>query len=128
MAALGANSAGITRDGNGQRVLDQKPDGDVQPTVRWDDATMRSTFANVVNATSTREEISLFFGTNQTWKMDEQRVLTVLLSNHIVLSPLAARRLWRILGAMLQHHEARFGALRLAAGEGASARSENGAG
>jgi hypothetical protein len=123
MSALGENGAGSGADGSKQPVLDQKADGNGQPTVRWDDANMRSTFANVVNATSTREEISLFFGTNQTWKMDELRELSVLLSNRIVLSPLAARRLWRILGAMLEQHEARFGTLRPAAGEGAPRRS-----
>ncbi len=36
------------------------------PRVKWDDSNMRSSYANVVNATSSREEVTLFFGTNQT--------------------------------------------------------------
>ena len=36
--------------------------------LNWDDSKMQTTYANVVNASSTREEVSIFFGTNQTWK------------------------------------------------------------
>ncbi len=35
--------------------------------LRWDDTRMATSFANVVNIQSTREQVDLFFGTNQTW-------------------------------------------------------------
>lgn len=83
------------------------------PKVEWDDTRMRSTYANVVNAASTREEVSVFFGTNQTWNLDEKREVTVQLSDRIILSPFAAKRLWVLLGAVLKQHEQRFGTLAI---------------
>ena len=76
------------------------------PSVAWDDSNMRSTFANVVNGASTREEVTLFFGTNQTWNLTD---LKVRLSDRIILAPRAAKRLWVLLGGILQNHERRFG-------------------
>jgi hypothetical protein len=83
----------------------------VVPTVNWDDSNMRSTYANVVNAASTREEVTLFFGTNQTWNPTEKREFNVKLSDRIVLSPFAAKRLWILLSAILKEYETRFGPL-----------------
>jgi len=90
------------------------------PTVDWDDSNMKSSYANVVNASSTREEVNLFFGTNQTWKTDEKREFHVRLSDRIVLSPYAAKRLWILLGAILKEYEKRFGSLGLDLPGGAS--------
>lgn len=81
------------------------------PTVDWDDSEMQSSYANVVNASSTREEVNLFFGTNQTWKAGESKEFHVRLANRIVLSPFAAKRLWILLGAILGEYEKRFGSL-----------------
>ncbi|MDD5049800.1 MAG: DUF3467 domain-containing protein, partial [Methanoregulaceae archaeon] len=36
-------------------------------TIKWDDSKMTSSYANVCNVSSTREEVTLLFGTNQTW-------------------------------------------------------------
>lgn len=83
------------------------------PKVEWDDSKMRTSYANVVNAASTREEVSLFFGTNQTWNVDERREVTVQLSERIILSPFAAKRLWVLLGTVLKQYENRFGTLNL---------------
>jgi len=81
------------------------------PTVDWDDSQMSSTYANVVNASSTREEVTVFFGTNETWNPTAERKFHVSLTNRIVLSPFAAKRLWVLLGAILGEYESRFGAL-----------------
>jgi len=35
------------------------------PTIRWDDSNLKSSYANVCNVASTREEVVLMFGTNQ---------------------------------------------------------------
>lgn len=88
----------------------------VAPTVDWDDSQMRSSYANVVNASSTREEVTLFFGTNKTWKPSESREFHVQLSERIVLNPYAAKRLWVLLGAILTEYEKRFGKLQIDVG------------
>ena len=85
----------------------------VVPKVRWDDSNMRTTFANVVNGSSTREEVTIFFGTNQTWNLGEETELKVNLSDRIILTPFAAKRLSVLLGAILKAYEARFGSLDL---------------
>ena len=54
---------------------------------------LRQSYANVVNAASTREEVALFFGTNQTWNLAKEREVTVQLTNRIILNPYAAKRL-----------------------------------
>ena len=96
------------------------------PAVDWDDSQMQSSYANVVNASSTREEVNLFFGTNQTWKTDEKREFHVRLNDRIVLSPFAAKRLWILLGAILKEYESRFGSLGMdMAGSAAASPSKS---
>lgn len=86
------------------------------PIVDWDDSEMNSTHANVVNASSTREEVNIFFGTNETWKANESHEFHVKLNNRIVLSPYCAKRLWVLLGGVLKQYENRFGQLDIAGG------------
>jgi hypothetical protein len=84
--------------------------------VRWDGSKMRSTYANVCNVSSTREEVTLLFGTNQTWHA-AQKELTVELSDRIILNPYAAKRLSKLLNAIMQEYESRFGELQIETGE-----------
>lgn len=81
------------------------------PKVKWDDSNMKTAYANVVNAASTREEVTLFFGTNQTWNVADAKELVIQLSDRIVLSPFAAKRLWILLGSVLTDYEKRHGKL-----------------
>ena len=74
---------------------------------------MRTTYANVVNASSTREEVTIFFGTNLTWNPGEGREFNVKLADRIVLNPYAAKRLWILVGAILKEYESRFGPLNI---------------
>lgn len=83
------------------------------PVVNWDDSQMRTSYANVVNASSTREEVALFFGTNLTWNPNERREFNVRLNDRVVLSPYAAKRLWILLGAILKEYESRVGPLNI---------------
>jgi hypothetical protein len=83
------------------------------PTVNWDDSEMQTSYANVVNASSTREEVTLFFGTNLTWNPTESREFNIKLNDRIVLNPHAAKRLWMLLGAILKEYESRFGPLNI---------------
>ena len=82
--------------------------------IRWDDSNMRSTYANVCNVASTREEVTLLFGTNQTWHTG-QKELTVDLSDRLILNPYAAKRLSLLLNNVISEYESRFGEIGLEA-------------
>ncbi len=83
------------------------------PVINWDDSEMRSVYANVVNAASTREEVTVFFGSNQTWNPGAGKEFDVKLLERIILSPYAAKRLFVLLGAVLSRYEQRFGEIKL---------------
>ena len=80
------------------------------PKIRWDDSNMTSSYANVCNVTSTREEVVLFFGMNQNWHAAQDEV-TIKLTDRVIMNPHAARRLMALLGNVLREYENRFGAL-----------------
>jgi hypothetical protein len=82
------------------------------PKINWDDSQMKTSYANVCNVASTREEVVVLFGTNQAWKGIEEEV-TVQLSDRIILSPFAAKRLALLLGSVIQQYEGRFGSLEI---------------
>lgn len=82
--------------------------------VEWIDRNMATQFANVVNVQGTREQIDLFFGTNRTWNVQEGAGVAVELSNRIILTPFAAKRLWTVLGGVLREYETRHGDLDVA--------------
>ena len=84
------------------------------PKVKWDDSNMKSSYANVCNVTSTREEVVLLFGMHQAWQSGQKEV-TVQLTDRIVLNPFAAKRLAGLLGKLLKEYESRFGTLNLEA-------------
>lgn len=83
----------------------------LQTRVVWDDSKMSTAYANVVNVLNTREEMMLLFGTNQTWNAIETKELTVQLSNRIVLTPYAAKRLLVLLSNRVKDYESRYGTL-----------------
>jgi hypothetical protein len=91
-----------------------------QLQVRWDDTNMATSYANVVNAASTREEVTLFFGTNQTWNVAGTGEVKVQLTNRIVVNPYAAKRLRMLLDGVLTEYEKRFGSLDVDPGNGAA--------
>ena len=95
------------------QVIQTEPGRPKAPTVNWDDSEMRTSYSNVVNASSTREEVTLFFGTNLTWNPTEKREYKVRLSDRIVLNPFAAKRLWMLVGAILKEYESRFGKINI---------------
>jgi hypothetical protein len=81
-----------------------------QPKVRFDSANIKSTYCNVCNATSTREEVVINFGVNKTWDMGVQE-MEVQLEHNIILSPYAAKRLQDLLVRLITEHEQRYGKL-----------------
>src|SRR3954470_893486 len=80
------------------------------PKVKWDDKNMKSSYANVCNVTSTREEVVMLFGMHQAWQSGQKEV-TVQLNDRIVLSPFAAKRLATLLNNVLTEYEKRYGSL-----------------
>ena len=86
------------------------PAGGQQMKIRWDDSSMRSVYANVCNVVGTREEIVFFFGMNQSWDAT-QKELTVQVTERIVMSPFAAKRLGILLNNVVRDYESRYGAL-----------------
>lgn len=96
----------VTRD----QPAGQQQQGAAGPTVRWDDTQMKTSYANVCNVASTREEVVLLFGVNQAWHAG-QREIPVQLSDRVILSPFAAKRLSVLLGNVLREYENRFGPL-----------------
>lgn len=92
---------------------DAKSGGDrTVQTLRWDDSRMTSTYANVCNVSSTREEVTLLFGTNQSWHTGQPE-LTVQLTERIILNPFAAKRLSMLLNNIIREYESRFGVLQI---------------
>jgi hypothetical protein len=85
------------------------------PKIKWDDARLKTTYANVCNVSSTREEVTLLFGTNQGWHAG-QKELTVELSDRVILNPYAAKRLLLLLGNVVNQYEQRFGTLNIETG------------
>lgn len=82
-----------------------------QASVRWDTSQLKSSYCNVANATSTREEVVLNFGVNQNW--DRPRAeLEVQLLHRVILSPFAAKRLQQLLTKLVADYESRHGELK----------------
>ena len=83
-----------------------------QAQIKWDDSKMTSSYANVCNVMSTREEVVLMFGVNQAWHAGQKEV-TIQLTDRVILSPFAAKRLAILLSNVVRQHEVRFGQLGL---------------
>jgi len=80
--------------------------------IRWDDTNMKSAYANVCNVTSTREEVVMLFGINQAWNRGQKEV-TIQLTDRIIISPYAAKRLTALLDGVVKEYEKRFGTLNV---------------
>jgi hypothetical protein len=85
--------------------------------IKWDDSNMKSSYANVCNVTSTREEVVILFGMNQAWNRGQKEV-TIQLTDRIVISPYAAKRMSLLLNNVVTEYEKRFGTLNIEAGAG----------
>ncbi len=81
--------------------------------IDWDDSRMETGFANVVNIQGTREQVELFFGTHATWNALSDGKVKVQLTNRMILTPYAAKRLNTILTRVMREYEARHGVLTM---------------
>jgi len=89
-----------------------EPKAQPQPKLVWNDSKMRSQYANVTNVVGGREEIILLFGLSQAWQPG-QKEIPVEISDRIVLSPFAAKRLAILLGGALKAYEQSFGNIEI---------------
>ncbi|MBT9384342.1 DUF3467 domain-containing protein [Pseudooceanicola sp. CBS1P-1] len=88
-------------------------DSDRKSMVIWNDEAMATSFANVVNVQGTREQVEVFFGTNRSWNPADAGPLRVDLTNRVIMTPFAAKRLHQILTGVLREYEARHGILKV---------------
>lgn len=71
---------------------------------------MKSSYCNVCNASTTRDEVVINFGLNQNWdRADEPYQIDI--QHRVILSPLAAKRLRDVLDSLLEEYETRHGPL-----------------
>jgi hypothetical protein len=87
------------------------PEAPAKDAVRFNTSNLKSSYANVCNATSSKEEVVLNFGLNQSWERATQE-LEVELTDRIVLSPFAAKRLSQLLAKLVGEYERRYGELK----------------
>lgn len=97
-------------------MSDKKPAGRSLPqqqTLKFNSANLKSSYCNMCNATSTREEVVLNFGVNQNWDQPSTRPteLEVELHHRVILSPFAAKRLSVALTKLVHDYEQRYGDL-----------------
>jgi hypothetical protein len=81
--------------------------------IRWDHSKMETTYANVCNVTSTREEVSVLFGTNKTLNVGQPGEISVELTDRIVMNPFTAKRFSMVINKVVADYEAAYGPLQL---------------
>lgn len=100
--------------GNGRHAATTRGSSDAGTVranqVKFDTSSLKSTYCNVCNGSSTREEVVLNFGTNSTWDLGRDQ-LEVTLHHRIVMSPHAAKRVRDMMIRLIEAHEARYGKL-----------------
>jgi hypothetical protein len=77
--------------------------------LRVDASAVKSSYCNVCNVSTTREEVVLNFGVNHDW--ERARGGDVELLHRIIVSPQAAKQVATLLSRVMQDFEARYGAL-----------------
>jgi hypothetical protein len=108
---MATNKAAVTEEAKGGEGT----------TLKWDDSNMKSSYANVCNVTSTREEVVMLFGVNQAWNRGQKEV-TIQLTDRIIISPYAAKRMSMLLQGVVTEYEKRFGTLNVETGGGEAAK------
>ena len=78
------------------------------PKVKFDTSSLKSSYANVCTMNSTREEVVINFGLNQSWERSSQEV-AIELNNRIILSPFAAKRMHEMLTKLIDEYSNRYG-------------------
>jgi hypothetical protein len=79
--------------------------------IRRDESNAKLSYANFFNVSSTREETALMFGMIQASANPSEEIV-VQVSDRVVITPHAAKRLQTMLGRVLDEYESRFGPLQ----------------
>ena len=82
--------------------------------IGWNSSQVKSTYANVCNVTGTREEVVIDFGIYHPWER-KPGANGIELTNRVVLSPFAVKRLAMMLNTLTREYEARYGKMDLEA-------------
>ena len=85
--------------------------GDEGQRIRMNTASVKSSYCNMVNVTTTREEVVMNFGVNESWDRGASEY-DVRLEHRIVMSPFAAKRLATMHGKLVEEPEGRYGELK----------------
>jgi hypothetical protein len=89
---------------------DATPAAPPERRVKLDTSRMKSSYCNVCNATSTREEVVVNFGLNQSWDRTDGD-LEIEIAHRVILSPHAAKKLREVLDELIGAYEERYGVL-----------------
>lgn len=87
------------------------PTTPARQALRFRTDNLKSSYCNMANATSTREEVVLNFGINQNWDQPGAGAGEVDLQHRIIISPFAAKRLSDALLRLMRDYEQRYGPL-----------------
>ncbi len=79
--------------------------------IKWNTQDIKSSYVNFANANSTREEVVMNFGLNNSWDRTQAEV-EVELAHRLVMSPFAAKRLAELLAKLVAEYEGRYGDLK----------------
>lgn len=79
--------------------------------IKWNTQNLKSSYVNFANANSTREEVVMNFGLNNSWDRTQTEV-EVELAHRLVMSPFAAKRLAELLTKLVAEYEGRYGDLK----------------
>jgi hypothetical protein len=82
-----------------------------QPKAKWNTENLKSSYCNICNVTTTREEVVMNFGLNSSWDR-AQPEMEIDLTHRIVLSPFATKRLSEVLVKLIKEYESRYGELK----------------
>lgn len=75
--------------------------------VRFDDRQMASNYANVANVGISKDEVTLLFGTNQTWGAVGDEIV-INLSSRVIMTPSVAKNLAETLQRVLAEYESKI--------------------
>ena len=79
--------------------------------MKWNVEHLKSSYVNFANANSTREEVVMNFGLNNSWDRSQPE-MEIELAHRIVLSPFAAKRQAELLNKLMTEYEGRYGELK----------------
>lgn len=85
--------------------------GERSVRVRFDDRQMNSNYANVANVGMSKDEVTLLFGTNQTWGAVGEEIV-IQLSSRVIMTPSVAKNFVDTLQRVLHEYEEKIGKIR----------------